>query len=46
VGAERVSSPDQVVAAVRQASQDKRPAVLLRVERDGKPMFVAVPFAA
>lgn len=46
VGGESVTSPDQVVAAVRQAAEDKRPAVLLRVEKDGKPMFVAVPFAA
>jgi serine protease Do len=46
VGGEPVTSPDQVVAAVRQAAEDKRPAVLLRVEKDGKPMFVAVPFEA
>ena len=46
VGGASVTSPDQVVAAVRQAAQDKRPAVLLRVETDGKPMFVAVPFEA
>jgi serine protease Do len=46
VGGEPVTSPDQVVAAVRQAAEDQRPAVLLRVEKDGKPMFVAVPFEA
>jgi serine protease Do len=46
VGGEPVTSPDQVVAAVRQAAEDNRPAVLLRVEKDGKPMFVAVPFRA
>lgn len=46
VGGEPVTSPDQVVAAVRQAAEDNRPAVLLRVEKDGKPMFVAVPFKA
>lgn len=46
VGGESVTSPDQVVAAVRQAAEEKRPAVLLRVEKDGKPMFVAVPFEA
>jgi serine protease Do len=46
VGGAPVTSPDQVVAAVRQAAEDNRPAVLLRVEKDGKPMFVAVPFKA
>lgn len=46
VGGAPVTSPDQVVSAVRQAAEDKRPAVLLRVEKDGRPMFVAVPFAA
>lgn len=46
VGAERVTSPAQVVEAVRQAAEEKRPSVLLRVEKDGKPMFIAVPFAA
>lgn len=46
VGGEPVTSPDQVVAAVRRAAEDDRPAVLLRVEKDGKPMFVAVPFDA
>jgi serine protease Do len=46
VGGEPVTSPEQVVAAVRQAAEDQRPAVLLRVEKDGKPMFVAVPFEA
>lgn len=44
VGGQPVTSPDQVVAAVRQAADDNYPAVLLRVEKDGKPMFVAVPF--
>ncbi len=46
VGGEPVTSPSQVVAAVRQAAEDKRPAVVLRVEKNGKPLYVAVPFAA
>jgi serine protease Do len=46
VGGVAVTSPEQVVAAVRQAAEEKRSAVLLRVEKDGKPMFVAVPFEA
>lgn len=46
VGGEPVTSPDQVVAAVRKAADEKRESVLLRVEKEGKPLFVAVPFAA
>jgi serine protease Do len=46
VGGQPVTSPDQVVAAVRKAADDKRESVLLRVEKEGKPLFVAVPFAA
>lgn len=46
VGGEPVSSPRQVVEAVRQAAEENRPAVVLRVEKDGKPLFIAVPFAA
>lgn len=46
VGGEWVTSPDQVVNAVRQAAQTKRSTVVLRVEKDGKPIFIAVPFAA
>jgi serine protease Do len=46
VGGEPVSSPEQVVAAVRQAAEEKRPAVLLRIEKDGKPLYIAVPFSA
>ena len=45
VSGEPVTSPRQVVEAVRQAAEEKRP-VVLRVEKDGKPMFVAVPFPA
>jgi serine protease Do len=39
-----VSSPDDVVSAVRQAADEDRPSVLLRVEQDGEQRFVAVPF--
>jgi len=46
VGGERVSSPEQVIAAVRKAAEEKRPAVLLRIEKEGKPLFIAVPFSA
>lgn len=46
VGGARVNNPDEVVAAVRQAVQDDRAAVVLRVEKEGKPLFVAVPFAS
>jgi serine protease Do len=45
VGGERVDDPDQVVAAVRAAVKEERAAVVLRVEKEGKPLFVAVPFA-
>jgi serine protease Do len=46
VGGEAVSAPAQVVAAVRAAAEAKRPSVILRVEKDGRPMFIAVPFSA
>jgi serine protease Do len=46
VGGETVSTPDQVIEAVQAAAQAKRDSVVLRVEKDGKPQFVAVPFAA
>jgi serine protease Do len=45
VGGERVTTPAQVVEAVRRAADSKRGAVVLRIEKDGKPMFVAVPLA-
>jgi serine protease Do len=45
-GGEPVRTPDQVTAAVRAAAQAKRDSVVLRVEKDGKPRFVAVPLAA
>jgi serine protease Do len=44
VGGQPVSSPAQVMEAVRTAVNEKRGAVMLRVEKDGRPMFVAVPF--
>jgi serine protease Do len=42
VGAEPVSTPDQVVQAVRRALEENRDALVLRVEKDGRPLFVAV----
>ena len=46
VGSKPVDSPDQLQAAVRKAAAEKRQALILRVEQDGKTMFVAVPFVA
>ena len=46
VGSTLVDSPDQVVAEVQAVAKQDRPSVLLRVERDGKQAFIAVPFAA
>jgi thiamine pyrophosphate-dependent acetolactate synthase large subunit-like protein len=40
-----VTSPDDVARAVREAAEQDRPSVLLRVEQDGEQRFVAVPFA-
>jgi serine protease Do len=45
VGQEPVKSPDDVARAVREAADQDRPSVLLRVEQDGEQRFVAVPFA-
>jgi len=45
VGQEPVTSPDDVARAVREAAEQDRPSVLLRVEQDGEQRFVAVPFA-
>ncbi len=45
VGQEPVTSPDDVARAVREAAEQERPSVLLRVEQDGEQRFVAVPFA-
>ena len=46
VGGQPVSTPAEVTEAVRAATAAKRGAVMLRVEKDGRPMFVAVPFKA
>jgi len=46
VGADPVSSPAQVQAAVRKASAEKQKAVIMRVERGGRALFVAVPLTA
>lgn len=43
VGGQSVSTPAQVVEAVRAAAAGKRGAVMLRVEREGQSLFVAVP---
>ena len=45
VGQEPVKHPDDVARAVREAADQDRPSVLLRVEQDGEQRFVAVPFA-
>jgi serine protease Do len=45
VGTESVDTPDQVVAAVREAIEENRESLILRVEKDGRPLFIAVPFA-
>ncbi|WP_373508349.1 PDZ domain-containing protein, partial [Thiocapsa sp.] len=44
VGTESVSTPEQVVTAVRAAAEEKRESLILRVEKDGPPLFIAVPF--
>ena len=46
VGQQSVSSPDDVIAGVRQAASDNRSTVLLMVEKDGRQQFVAVKFAS
>ncbi|QVL46770.1 MAG: Do family serine endopeptidase [Thiocapsa sp.] len=45
VGMESVSTPEQVVTAVRAAAEEKRDSLILRVVKDGRPLFIAVPFA-
>jgi serine protease Do len=45
VGQETVDDPDDVARAVREAAEQDRPSVLLRVEQNGEQRFVAVPFA-
>ena len=46
VSGQAVTTPEQIIAAVRKAAQDKQGSVLLRIEKGGNPLFVAVPFAA
>jgi serine protease Do len=46
VGGQPVTTPKQVIAAVRKAAEEKQGAVLLRIQKDGNSLFVAVPFAA
>ncbi len=43
VGAEPIDSPDQLVAAVRGAFEAEQQTLILRVEREGRTRFVAVP---
>ncbi len=45
VGQEPVHSPDRVAELVREAIEQGRPSVLLRVEQDGEQRFVAVPLS-
>lgn len=42
VGAEHVTRPDQVANAVRRAGDEERDTLVLRVEKEGRPLFVAV----
>jgi serine protease Do len=44
VGQQPVSTPDEVIDAVRKAAKSDRPSVLLRVEQEGEQRFIAVPF--
>ncbi|MDC1287650.1 DegQ family serine endoprotease [Gammaproteobacteria bacterium] len=46
VGQETVTSPQDVVARVKQAAVEKKPSVLLMVEHKGMQHFVAVKFAS
>ena len=46
VGFDAVDTPQQVVAAVRTAAEEKRDSLILRVEKDGRPLFIAVSLAA
>lgn len=45
VGGEKVSTPEDVVAAIKNAEKDGRKAVLFRVERENNSRFVALPMA-
>ncbi len=44
IGQQQVTAPEEVVAGVRKATEEKRESVLLLVEQDGEKRFVAVPF--
>lgn len=45
VGQKQVESPDDVIEHVQQAAEQKKPAVLLRIEYRGQNRFVAVKLA-
>jgi serine protease Do len=46
IGQDRVTAPEDLVKKVAEAAQQKRPGVLLLVQRDGEKAFVPVKFAA
>jgi serine protease Do len=46
VGQARVTAPEDLVKKVSEAAQQKRPGVLLLVQRDGEQAFIPVKFAA
>lgn len=46
VGAEPVATPDEVAAAVRRAAEQGQKSLILRVERGGRALFVAVTLTA
>ena len=46
VGTQTVTTPQEVVTAVHKAAEEKQGSVLLRIQKDGNPLFIAVPFAA
>ena len=45
VGQETVKTPDEVIEHVKEAAEQKKSAVLLRVEYRGQNRFVAVKLA-
>ena len=46
VGQTQVDTPEEVVAEVKEAARNKRPSVLLLLDKGGEKRFVAVKFAA
>lgn len=44
IGQQQVTSPEQLVAGVHEATEAERKSVLLLVEQDGEKRFVAIPF--